>query len=119
MEIRDENVEISIYFPKKEGRLLAFATVSVKTIEYGFITIKGFCVWMSPYINDRLQEKINITPPSQPQKGEYKAIVFIEKPVDNWYRLEERIYDAYHQAKAKKLKKQTQNEDVNPNDIPF
>lgn len=119
MEIKDENVEISIFFPEKQSSLLANATVSLRTIEYGFVTIKGFCIWISSRLNDRLQEKINITPPSKQIRGRYRPIVFVEEPIDNWYCLEARIYDAYHKAKIKIKYKQKQNEDVNPNDIPF
>ena len=116
MEIRDENVKIKIFFPKKESRLLANATVSIATIEYGFVTIKGFQIWISSNLNDRLQEAINITPPSRQIYGRYVPFVFLESK-ESWYRLEERIYDAYHLAVSRKNKKES--EDVNTNDIPW
>lgn len=114
MEIEDENVKIKIVFPKKQMRLLANANISLNTIEYGFITIKGFQIWPSSQMNTRLQEEINITPPSRMLFGRYYPFVWIEDE-KQWHELEGRIYDAYHKAKNK----QVDSEKVNPEDIPF
>src|SRR3989338_3273357 len=111
MEINDENVKIKITFPKKITKLLANATVSLNTVEYGFITIKGFQIWPSPNMNTRLQEQINITPPSRQIYGKYMTFVYIENP-ESWQRLEERIYDAYHLAKTKNDPGTKMSEDI-------
>lgn len=118
MEIDNENVKIKIYFPKTESKYVATAVVSVRTVEFGFLTIKMFRIWKSPYLNSRLQEKINITPPALVMYGATKQLIFIEN-ADEWFRLEALIYDAYHLAVTKQHKRQPVNEDVNPDDVPL
>jgi hypothetical protein len=116
-EIINDNLRIKIIFPKKKNKLLANATVCVNTVDYNFFIIKGFQIWPSPIMNGRLQEYINITPPSVQMYGKYIPFVFIENP-KKWEELERYIYSAY--LKAIQEKSKTNNEEkIKPEDIPF
>ncbi len=115
MEINDENVKIKIYL-KDKGNLLANVNVTIDTVEYGYLTVKGFQIWRSQKFNSRLQENINITPPRRKIYGAYIDLAFFDD-VNKWYKLEARIYDAYHIAQTKKENKKVENEDIDPNDI--
>lgn len=112
MENKDEDVKITIFL-KDKPRLLANATIAIKTDLFGWLTIKGFCIWKSDQMNERLQEYINITPPSNNVFGKYRPQVFIEDH-RKWEEIEGRIYDAYH------IKSVSQPEEkVDMKDIPF
>lgn len=89
----DNDIKIEIKI-KDIKTLLANATVSINTIPLGFVTIKGFAIWKSNHFNERLQEAINITPPST-RGFKYIPIVFIENP-KMWIELEQKIYDAFN-----------------------
>ncbi|KKQ89242.1 MAG: hypothetical protein UT12_C0019G0011 [Candidatus Curtissbacteria bacterium GW2011_GWC2_38_9] len=99
MIVADDDVKITVYL-KDKNNLLANATVSIPTIEFGYVTIKDFLIWKSNNLNERLQEYINITPPTKQFYGRYHPGVFFEKK-DCWYKLEEKIYDAYIKVKNK------------------
>ena len=116
MNINDESVKITITMKDKDN-LIANATVSVKTEIYGWITIKNFCIWKSPILNDRIQEQINITPPSFRGVGKFHPLIFVEDE-KLWHALESRIYDAFHLERSKKSM-DGNNEGVDPEDIPF
>ena len=116
-EINNDNLKVKIFFPKKKSKLLANATVSINTIEYGFLTIKGFQIWPSSVMNGRLQEYINITPPSVQLFGKYCPFVFIEK-VKDWENLEHYIYSAYLKASSERSEPSCE-EKINLQDIPF
>lgn len=111
-DISDDDLRIKV-LQKDNGNLIANVNISIKTETYGFITIKGFQIWKSPLLNTRIQEKINISPPSKPFYGHYVQQVFIENQ-DKWFALESRIYDAY--LKVIKFKT-SKNEDIDPNEL--
>lgn len=108
-----ENVKVKIIV-KNVNNLLANATLSIRTVDYGIIDIKGFQIWKSKLINDRLQEPINIVPPSKPSFGKYIYLVFFENH-DYWYEVERLIYTAYVDIRKQKNKDET----INPEDVPF
>lgn len=113
LTINEDNLKIHIIF-KDEGRLLANVHISIKTHEYGFITLKSFRIWKSDRMNERLQEQLNITPPSQKVYSKYIPLIFIEK-IEDWSALEKRIYDAF--CLARQQRHRNISEDVNPDDI--
>lgn len=86
-----EDTKITIII-KNKGRLIANANVSIETVLYGFVTIKGFQIWISNRLNGRLQEYINISPPSILIYGKYSRQVFFEDE-KKWEQLEEAIYN--------------------------
>lgn len=112
--VDEKHLKISIHFKDKE-KLLANATICLETLEYGPLTIKGFQIWKSSQINDRLGEAINITPPSQPLYGRYITLLFFEDE-QKWFKLERRIYDAYCLAKTKRAGR---DEYIDPKDVPI
>lgn len=116
MDIDDENVKIKLFLSKKEGNLLASATISLNTVEFGFVTIKGFQIWKSKFLNSRLQQEVNISPPSTRRYGKYSYLVFF-KEEKQWFSLETRIYDAYNKALFRHNKKG--KEDIDPDEIPL
>lgn len=89
----NEDVKITIFL-KKSPKLLANATISIQTIYFGFVTIKGFQIWNSRIFNERLQEAINITPPTIMSHGRSYQFVHFEDE-KKWFELEERIYGAF------------------------
>lgn len=105
------DIDISIILPSKASNLLANVAITLDTYSCGKITIKGFQIWKSKNYNDRLQERINVAPPTKRYFSRYIPQVFIEdKP--KWYELEERIYEAY------KVKMGSKREEVvNPEEI--
>ena len=103
MDIQDENVKVMVFLREGNARLLATATVSVRTVDYGFMTIKGFQIWKSKNLNGRLQEFMNITPPSTMIKGSRYFVIFFENK-ELWSNLEEAIYSSYRLAAVKKIK---------------
>lgn len=112
MENRDENLTINVFL-KNKGNLLANATISINTIELGFITIKDFQIWDSRNFNENLQAAINITAPSIPFKGKYHPRVFIEDK-EKWRNLESKIYEAYLGLP----KKENREEEIDLEEIP-
>lgn len=92
----DENVKISIIFPKIKGKLIANATILLKTAGFGIYTTKWFRIWHSPNFNDRLQEPINITPPTL--NLPFFPIVTYFENAKQWYEIERLIYSAYLKA---------------------
>ncbi len=107
----NSDIEINIIPTKKEGSLLlATANITFDTYACGKITIKGFLVWKSERFNERIHERINITPPSKRVYTRYIAQVFIENK-DKWYELEDLIYRAYI------AKTSHRREEVNPDEI--
>ena len=111
----DEDLKIIIFFPKKEGKLIANATIILKTVSYGLYTTKGFQIWHSSRFNERLQEPINITPPTKQISGRFLIQAFFEDK-NKWYELENFIYSAYLKARQEKT---IVKEDINPNEIPI
>lgn len=114
MEMQD--VKIKVYI-KDKGNLIANANISVNTILFGFITIKGFQIWKSPHFNERLQEAINIQPPSKLVFGKYIIQVYFENR-DKWFELEQMIYDAFN-SERRKNSSIHESEDVNTDEIPL
>lgn len=110
-----ENVKIHIDV-KNKGNLLANATISLDTVEFGPITIKNFQIWKSKNLNSRLQEYINIVPPSR-RAGfrKYISLVFFEKE-NLWFDIERLIYSKYIEIG---LKNGRQEENIKPEDVPF
>lgn len=94
----DENYKISIFLKENKGNLLANATVSVDTLQFGYITIKGFQIWISRIFNERLQDKINIQPPTKLAYGRAHQQVFIEDK-QKWFLLELEIYNLFLKSK--------------------
>lgn len=114
MEIDDVDVKISIVL-REQPKLIANATVSLRTSIFGFVTIKGFQIWKSPRFNERLQEAINITPPTRQMFGKYIDLVFFESG-KGWIALESKIYDAFNKARNENSKK-LPSENVNPEEL--
>lgn len=114
MEIDNVDVKISIFL-KEQPNLIANATVSLKTIIFGFVTIKGFQVWRSNIFNGRLQEPINITPPTKQVFGKYTHQVFFESSKE-WFALESKIYDALNKARERNSKK-LPTENISPEEL--
>ncbi|EKD57940.1 MAG: hypothetical protein ACD_57C00082G0005 [uncultured bacterium] len=90
----NEDVKITIILKKGSPKLLANATISIETVYFGFVTIKGFQIWNSRVFNERLQEAINIEPPTIMSYGRPYNFVYFEKD-QKWFDLETRIYDAF------------------------
>ena len=89
----EPNIDIKIYLTNKD-KPLAKATVSLETIHFGPLTIKGFMIWRSDIFNERLGDNINITPPSVKSRFKYIKQIFFEDAV-HWEIVEQRIYEAY------------------------
>ena len=113
----DPELKITIILKEQEN-LIANAHVSIPTSVFGWISIKGFQIWHSSRLNERLQEKINITPPSRQIYGRYSQIVFFENK-ELWFKLESRIYEAYLKAIITSSEKSGLKENINPEDIPL
>lgn len=113
MDIEDENLKIKIVL-KDKNNLLANANITIKTVAFGYVTIKGFQIWKSNKFNDRLQEPLNVAPPSKQAFGRYIQIVFLED-AKRWYELESRIYGAYLDVRNKS---KIEYEDIDPEDLP-
>ena len=113
MDYEDENLKIKIFLKDKDkvGKLLANANVAIRTLNLGFITIKGFQIWPSPKFNERLQAAVNITPPSKQAYGRFYPQVFFEEP-KLWFELEEKIYSFYLQAKISNTEEKVSIEDL-------
>lgn len=114
MDMENQDIKITIILKQKPPTLLANANVSIRTVLYGFVTIKGFQIWKSRNFNERLQEAINITPPMRPAFGRFIPLVFFEAP-DKWYELELEIYNAFS---SKRNNSQNHTEEVSIDEIP-
>lgn len=91
MEMSDEHVKIQVLI-KNKGQLLANATISFETVYFGLVTIKDFQIWRSQIFNSRLQDSINIKPPTG--YSWTRVTVFFEDK-EKWSELELEIYNAY------------------------
>ena len=111
----NDKIKINIKIQNR-GKLLANANITLLTEGFGWITIKGFQIWESDILNNRLNEKINIKPTSQRTAfGKYLAIVFIEDQI-SWGKMEKEIYEAY---KNKQLSEEPIEDIVIPEEMPF
>src|SRR3989344_8502223 len=113
MEMRDVKIKV---FIKDKGNLIANANVSINTVLFSFVTIKGFQIWKSDRFNERLQEQVNITPPTKQTYGRYTPQVFFEDK-NKWFELEQMVYDAFNTERQKGNSKSA-SEEVNVDDIP-
>lgn len=93
MNNADEDVKVKIYI-KNKGNLIANATVYLNTNGFGRLALKGFQIWNSQRFNERLKEKINISPPSKSVYGKSVYLLYFENP-EGWNRLEQKIHEAY------------------------
>lgn len=109
MDIKDGDLKINIIL-KDQNNLLANATISLGTTSFGFVTIKGFQIWRSSRFNERLQETVNITPPTNMYQGKYFQQVFFEEP-SKWFEIELKIYECFNLTRNETKGKRT-NEDV-------
>lgn len=101
---------------KNKGNLLANASVVIET-EFNKVTIKGFQIWRSTFTNGRLQEKINILPPSLMMYGKYIPFIYFEDK-EKWYDLEMQIYSQYLQFKKEEVdRSQKKEEEIDINNI--
>lgn len=121
---QDENVKINITLQNK-GNLLAKAVISLNTIEFGFVTIKGFQIWKSKVFNERLQEAIYIQPTIKLAYGHAYPQVFFENN-QKWLDLEMKIYETFIEERSNSQSKMNTNrmeENVDieklEDDLPF
>ncbi len=98
----EENIKINIKI-KNKGNLLANANLSLLTKDFGWINIKDFQIWRSSNLNSRLEDNINIQPPSINVHGKYIAKIFFED-IKKWEKIEEEIYYAYMRKTAEETK---------------
>ncbi len=111
-----DNIKITIYL-KKYPKLLANANIAINT-DFGYITIKHFCIWKSNLFNQRLNEEINITPPGKPAFGRFFETVFFEDR-NKWYEIEMMIYEEFSKKRSNDPNFKNQSEEINPDDIPI
>lgn len=109
----DGDVKIKVII-KNKGKLLANANICIETVKFGFVTIKGFQIWNSINLNERLQEGINITPPTKQAYGRFYQQLFFEDK-NKWFKLEENIYSAYLKIRNVAVLKK---EDISPDEVP-
>ncbi len=113
------NIKIEINLIKNKGNLLANANVYITTDELGIFILKDFQVWKSSFINSRLNDSINIRPPSVEIKetpGKYRPRIFF-KDKKVWEELECQIWHSYQ---VKCLKEEPPLEDIKiPEEMPF
>jgi len=105
--------KIYIYIPEKKSKLLANASVTLSTLEFGKVTQKWFQIWESRLMNERLLGQVNITPPTARIYSRYHPQVYFED-VGKWYELEMLIYKAY----LDKINPRGE-EKVDPEEIPI
>lgn len=116
MDYEDEDLKIKI-IPNKWGtKPIANASVSIRTERFGFITVKGFQIWPSPRFNERLQEAINITPPTKLSYGRYIHQLFFEDPA-KWQEIERLIYGCYLSYKSQNSAREIETVDLD--EIPL
>lgn len=92
------NIKIEIKI-KNKVKLLANANLMFLTDGFGWITIKDFQIWNSSLCNRRLNEYINIEPPSIRVFGKYLKRIYIED-VKQWEKIEKLIFDEYQKKVA-------------------
>lgn len=114
-KIEDKNLKI-VVFLKDKPKLLANATITLNSAEHGPLAIKYWQIWKSDNMNERLQEKINVQPPSINMYGKYHPVIFF-KDKDQFFAIEERIYDAYCLARNRREGNKPHNENVDPDEI--
>ena len=90
----ENNIKISIKLKSTGTKLLANADVIINCSNLGWITIKNFQVWSSINHNKRLNDFINIAPPSFRYMARYMPIVFCED-IKMWEKLEKMIWEKY------------------------
>lgn len=114
----DENVKIRVRESKsKSPKIIALVDVFIKHFMGDFIEIKGFVIWSSDLLNGRLQEKLNITPPSIQIFGKRSTIVYIQNETF-WFEIEGYIYSALLDFRRNR-KDDTTEESIDLKDIPF
>lgn len=118
MEINKANIKIKIFLKENKGNLLANANITINTVDFGYLTLKGFQIWRSSKFNGRLQEAINITPPRKRVFGSFSNLIFLNDE-NKWHILENYIYEAFKKAQSNKKEKEVLNEDINPDEIPI
>lgn len=85
-----ENAVVTIN-PVNRGNLYATAIIKVPDV----FTIKNFTISKSDYLNNNLNEKIWIQPPSYKDVGgKYQKLFFLENK-DFWSEIEKIIYRSY------------------------
>lgn len=114
-QINEENIKIVIFL-KDKPKLLANATITVQSMEYGQVSIKNWQIWKSDNMNERLQEKINVQPPSINMYGKYHPVIFFQDK-DQFFQIESRIYDAFCKARTTREDHKPNNENVDPNEL--
>lgn len=95
----NEDVIINVSW-KGKNNLLATANVCLATTLFGDLNIKGFTIWKSDLENKRLQEPINIKPPSVRSYGRYREVVFFEDE-NHWFEIERKIYGKFIEVRTK------------------
>lgn len=104
-----DNPKIKVYI-KNKGNLIANANVTLETVEFGQITIKGFQIWRSRNYNQRLSEAINITPPTRQGYG-FPTLVFFESK-NKWYELELIIYETFNLKRNERANEELTDKDM-------
>lgn len=94
-----ENTKILVKL-KDHPNILATASISIESVYFGYVSIKGFCIWKSDNLNVRLQEFINITPPTRPAFGRRIMVTYFEDP-KRWEEVEMLIYSEYSRVRGK------------------
>lgn len=92
------NIKIEIKI-KNNAKLLANANLMFLTEGFGWITVKDFQIWNSNLCNRRLNEYLNIEPPSIRVCGRYIKRIYIED-VKQWEKIEKLIFNAYKEKEA-------------------
>jgi len=92
------NIKIEIKI-KNNAKLLANANLMFLTEDFGWITVKDFQIWSSNLCNRRLNEFINIEPPSIRVAGKYMKRIYIED-LKQWEKIEKLIFNAYKEKQS-------------------
>ena len=87
------NIKIEVKI-KNKSKLLANANLMLLTSDFGWINIKDFQIWESNIFNRRLQNHINIKPPSARVFSRYIDRIFFED-IREWEKIEKLIFDEY------------------------
>lgn len=114
---KDENVFVQIKkSPPRATKMIARADVTLRIYDSEYVRIRGFILWHSKVLNNRLQQHINIKPPSTSEKGKWTETVhFLNK--NSWENLEMIIYSAY--LEFQKRGEDTGIQDIDPDDLPI
>lgn len=114
---KTNDIEVKVFI-KQKGSQLGRANIAINTV-FGWIELKGFTLWESNQFNSRLQEKINIEPPSARYKTSFCKQVYFDK--EKWPEIEMYIYSEY-KKELNSISQSNENkgkENVNVDDIPF